>query len=64
LGVRDEEIPAISRGGADVTEVDAAQVADDLVTKARQTAARITFVEDPALLEPFGGVAAILRFRI
>jgi peptide subunit release factor 1 (eRF1) len=36
---------------------------DTLVTKARQTGATVTFVEDPALLESVGGVAAFLRWR-
>lgn len=34
-----------------------------LVTKARQTDATVTFIEDPALLEPVGGVGALLRWR-
>jgi peptide chain release factor subunit 1 len=40
------------------------RLADELVTKAHQTGARICFVEDAALLEPYGGVAATLRYRI
>ncbi len=40
------------------------RLADELVTKAHQTGARICFVEDASLLEPFGGVAATLRYRI
>ena len=40
------------------------RLADELVTKAAQTGARITFVQDPQLLGDFGGVAAILRFAI
>ena len=40
------------------------KLADDLVTKAQQTSARIRFIEDPALLEDVGGVGAILRFKI
>jgi peptide chain release factor subunit 1 len=40
------------------------RLADELVTKARQTAARVTFIEDASLLEPYGGVAALLRFRV
>ena len=40
------------------------KLADELVTKAQQTSARIRFVEDPALLEKVGGVGAILRFKI
>jgi peptide chain release factor subunit 1 len=42
----------------------AAEVADELVTKARQTSAQVTFVDDPALLAEVGGVAALLRYRI
>ena len=40
------------------------ELADQLVTKAQQTAARIRFIEDPALLAEVGGVGALLRFRI
>jgi peptide subunit release factor 1 (eRF1) len=39
-------------------------IADELVTRAQQTGARVRFIEDPALLEPVGGVAALLRFRL
>jgi peptide subunit release factor 1 (eRF1) len=38
-------------------------VADTLVTCAHQTAAKVTFVEDPTLLESVGGVGALLRYR-
>jgi peptide subunit release factor 1 (eRF1) len=37
--------------------------ADLLVTKAKQTGATVTFVEDAALLESTGGVGAFLRER-
>lgn len=40
------------------------RLADELIGKAKQTGARITFVEDPELLSEYGGVAALLRFRI
>ena len=40
------------------------RLADELITKAAQTGARITFVEDAELLTDYGGVAAILRFAI
>ena len=40
------------------------RLADELVRKAQQTSARIQFVEDATLLEPYGGVAATLRYRI
>jgi peptide subunit release factor 1 (eRF1) len=40
------------------------RLADELITKAKQTSARITFIEDPELLSDYGGVAGSLRFRI
>jgi peptide subunit release factor 1 (eRF1) len=40
------------------------KLADELVTRAQQTGARVRFVEDPELLQEFGGVGALLRFRI
>jgi peptide chain release factor subunit 1 len=39
-------------------------LSDELVTRAAQTSARVRIIEDPALLEAHGGVAAALRFRI
>ncbi len=39
-------------------------MADELVTRARQIGAQVTFVEDAGLLEPAGGVAASLRYRV
>jgi peptide chain release factor subunit 1 len=45
-------------------DVGTVRLADELVAKARQTAARVTFIEDASLLEPYGGVAALLRFRV
>lgn len=38
-------------------------MADALVTRARQTGASITFIEDAALLAPVGGVGLMLRYR-
>ena len=43
---------------------DTVRLADELVTRATQTSARITFIRDPELLSGYGGVAALLRFRI
>jgi peptide subunit release factor 1 (eRF1) len=43
---------------------DLLKLADELVTKAQQTSARIRFVEDPTLLNDVGGVGALLRFKI
>jgi peptide subunit release factor 1 (eRF1) len=49
-----------------VTDANATQLklADELVTRAQQTGARVRFIEDPDLLKDFGGVGALLRFRI
>jgi peptide subunit release factor 1 (eRF1) len=40
------------------------RLADELVTRAKQTGAKVTFIEDAELLQPHGGVAALLRYRI
>jgi len=40
------------------------RLADEFVTRATQTGAKVTFIEDPSLLQTYGGVAALLRFRI
>lgn len=40
------------------------KLADELVTRAQQTAAHIRFIEDASLLADVGGVGALLRFRI
>jgi peptide subunit release factor 1 (eRF1) len=47
------------RAGAETT-----QVADELVTKAHQTSARVTFIENADLLAGVGGVGALLRYRL
>jgi peptide chain release factor subunit 1 len=41
-----------------------AEIADELVTMARRTSARLIVIEDGSLLAPVGGVAARLRYRI
>jgi peptide subunit release factor 1 (eRF1) len=45
-------------------DADSVIVSADLVARARQTGARITFIEDASLLEEFGGCGAFLRYRI
>ena len=40
------------------------RLAEELVRRAKGTSARVTFIEDPSLLDEFGGVAAILRFTL
>jgi len=59
--------PAIepaSAGEAAEAAPEVVRLADELITKAKLTSARITFIEDPDLLADYGGVAALLRFRI
>ena len=56
------EIPD-SEGGTKSEEPRQASLPDLLVTKAKQTGATVTFIEDAALLESIGGVAAFLRWR-
>jgi peptide subunit release factor 1 (eRF1) len=51
-------------GEAAGAAAESVRIADELVTRARQTGATITFIEDPGLLSDWGGVAALLRFRI
>ena len=47
------------------TELSAAEAtADDLIVQARNTSARIRFIQDPSLLAPIGGVGAFLRFKL
>lgn len=57
-------VEPVVAGEAAVAPPEAVRLADELVAKATQTSARITFVQDPNLLAPYGGVAALLRFRI
>jgi peptide chain release factor subunit 1 len=57
-------LEAVSAGEPAAAPPETVRLADELVAKARQTGARITFIEDPELLSEYGGVAALLRFRI
>jgi peptide subunit release factor 1 (eRF1) len=65
-----EEVDAVlapelpdSIGGTESAEPRQASLPDLLVTKAKQTSAVVSFIEDAALLEPVGGVGAFLRWR-
>jgi peptide subunit release factor 1 (eRF1) len=40
------------------------KISDELVTRARQTGASVTFIEDAALLDDIGGVGATLRYTV
>ena len=74
LGQVDELVIAAQPSAVEVGNADAAshqsgaskqeRAADELVVKARQTSARIRFVEDSSLLLPLGGVGAFLRFKL
>jgi peptide subunit release factor 1 (eRF1) len=59
-----EPVVAGHDGAVANIEPDSVIVADELVTRARQTSAHITFIEDASLLEEVGGVGAFLRYRI
>jgi peptide subunit release factor 1 (eRF1) len=63
--VQDVLAPAIPdlEGGTKSEESGQPSLPDLLVTKAKQTGATVTFIEDAALLESIGGVAAFLRWR-
>jgi peptide subunit release factor 1 (eRF1) len=57
-------VQTVSSGEAADSAPELVRLADELIAKAKQTAAKITFVEDPELLKDYGGVAALLRFTI
>jgi peptide chain release factor subunit 1 len=59
--------PAVdTAAGGEAAEADpqVVRLADELVKRAKGTSARVTFIEDASLLKDYGGVAALLRFRI
>jgi peptide subunit release factor 1 (eRF1) len=56
------EVPD-SGGGTESDEPRQVLLADLLVTKAKQTDARVSFIQDPSLLESVDGVGAFLRWR-
>jgi peptide subunit release factor 1 (eRF1) len=62
LAILAPEIPD-AEGETKSDEPRQASLPDLLVTKAKQTGAIVTFIEEPALLEPIGGVGAFLRWR-
>lgn len=57
-------VETVAAGEAAEAAPESVRFADELITRATQTSARIRFVEDPSLLADHGGVAALLRFRI
>jgi peptide subunit release factor 1 (eRF1) len=55
---------AIRNGNGNAEEAVDPFKPDELVTRARQTGAGVRFIEDASLLEEFGGVGALLRYRL
>lgn len=62
--VSEPVLEAVAAGEPAEAPPETVRLADDLIARAKQTAARITFIEDPELLSEYGGVAALLRFKI
>jgi len=63
-GLAQPAVEPVAAGEANRADIGTVRLADELITKAQQTGARITFIEDASLLERYGGVAALLRYRI
>jgi peptide chain release factor subunit 1 len=57
-------VEPVAAGEANDAAARVVRLADELVRRAKQTAATVTFIEDPTLLQDYGGVAALLRFTI
>jgi peptide subunit release factor 1 (eRF1) len=55
---------AVETSAAAATDLARLKLANELVARAEQTGARVRFIEDPQLLQEFGGVGAFLRFRL
>jgi peptide chain release factor subunit 1 len=62
--IAEEIVPSTVAGEPASAGPETVRLSDELVTKAQQTGAGIVFIEDASLLEPYGGVAATLRYRI
>jgi peptide chain release factor subunit 1 len=64
LGITPGEVQVETSAPNPDVDTERLTIADELVTKAQATAARIRFIEDEKLLEDVGGVGALLRFKI
>ncbi|MBP7778849.1 MAG: host attachment protein [Acidobacteria bacterium] len=60
----DTDTDAQRPGDPDANPGETVPIVERLVGLARTTGARVTFIEDPALLADMGGVGAMLRYRI
>jgi len=52
------------RGATSSDRSSSERAGDQLIAMARQTSARLRFIEDASLLAPAGGVGATLRFKV
>jgi peptide subunit release factor 1 (eRF1) len=57
-------LETVAAGEPAEARTETVRLADELIARATQTGARITFVKNPELLKDYGGVAALLRFSI
>jgi peptide chain release factor subunit 1 len=62
--IAEPAVETVAAGEAADARPEIVRLADELVTKAMQTSARVTFIEDSQALTEYGGVAALLRFRV
>jgi peptide subunit release factor 1 (eRF1) len=60
----DPAVETAAAGEAANADPQVVRLADEFVTRAKNTNAKVTIIEDPELLQAHGGVAALLRFRI
>lgn len=60
----DPAVEVAAGGEAAHADPGVVRLADELVRRAKQTGATITFIEDAALLSSYGGVAGLLRFQV
>jgi peptide chain release factor subunit 1 len=63
-GVANPAVDEVAAGEPAARDIGTVRLADELVTKAQQTGARVTFIEDGTLLKPYGGVAALHPYPI
>jgi peptide chain release factor subunit 1 len=64
VALEEPAVETVSAGGETDASPEVVRLGDELVNRATQTSAKITFIEDASLLEPHGGVAALLRFTL
>lgn len=60
----DPAVEVAAGGEAAHADPGVVRLADELVRRAKQTGATVTFIEDAALLSSYGGVAGLLRFQV